>query len=190
MPIEKPNQGHGYKPRTLQDVFRNMPQMDIPKEIIEIRKEKLQNPVQTPSRSVRILDQEADHLDSMRILEENNLRPLTYQELLTTLPQTPDLKERLKGRGFWIAGKGEEINGFIDSNNNWELFTFDNQGNLTKVAGASVEETVRVWKGNDDNPLWFLVRTDYYARDNGGRFGLGAGNGPDLFASMVVGVPK
>jgi len=74
------------------------------------------------------------------------------------------------------------------------LCTFDKEGNLIIGKGDSLETTVRVSKGSDDNPLLFFVLRDSYARVGGARFVLAACNGrqfgPDFVARVVVGVPQ
>jgi hypothetical protein len=74
------------------------------------------------------------------------------------------------------------------------LCTFDKEGHLTIGKGDSIETTVRVSKGIDDNPLLFFVLRDSYARVGGARFVIAACNGrqftTDFMARWVVGVPK
>ncbi len=74
------------------------------------------------------------------------------------------------------------------------LCTFDKKGNLIIGKGDSIEATVRVSKGSDDDPLLFFVLRDSYARIGGARFVLAACNGrqfgPDFVARIVVGVPQ
>ena len=48
---------------------------------------------------------EANHKDSMCILQQNGLRPLNYKEALVKIDQNPELKEQLKGKRFNIDGK-------------------------------------------------------------------------------------
>ena len=74
------------------------------------------------------------------------------------------------------------------------LCTFDKEGNLIIGKGDSIETTVRVSKGSDDDPLLFFVLRDSYARVGGARFVVAACNGrqfgPDFVARVVVGVPQ
>jgi hypothetical protein len=74
------------------------------------------------------------------------------------------------------------------------LCTFDKKGNLIASKGDSLETTVRVSKGSDDDPLLFFVLRDSYARVGGARFVVAACNGrqftPDFVAGVVVGVPQ
>lgn len=74
------------------------------------------------------------------------------------------------------------------------LCTFDGLGNLLSGKGDSIETTVRVSKGIDDNPLLFFVLRDGYARVGGARFVIAECNGrqftTDFVARVVVGVPQ
>jgi hypothetical protein len=74
------------------------------------------------------------------------------------------------------------------------LCTFDKEGNLIIGKGDSLETTVRVSKGADDNPLLFFVLRDSYSRVGGARFVIAACNGrqftTDFMARVVVGVPQ
>jgi hypothetical protein len=74
------------------------------------------------------------------------------------------------------------------------LCSFDRKGNLTPSRGASLESTVRVYRGSDVMPLLFFVLRDSYSRIGGARFVIHACNGrqftPDVAARVVVGVPR
>ena len=74
------------------------------------------------------------------------------------------------------------------------LCSFDKKGNLTPSRGASLESTVRVYRGSDEMPLLFFVLRDSYSRIGGARFVIHACNGrqftPDVAARVVVGVPR
>ena len=74
------------------------------------------------------------------------------------------------------------------------LCTFDKKGNIIVGKGESLENTVRVSRGSDDDPLLFLVLRDSYSRIGGARFVIAACNGrqftPDTPARVVLGVPK
>ncbi|MHB8568311.1 MAG: hypothetical protein ACYC7D_07410 [Nitrososphaerales archaeon] len=73
------------------------------------------------------------------------------------------------------------------------LCTFDKQGNLVVGKGDSLETTVRVSKGAEDDPLLFFVLRDSYSQVGGARFVLATCNGrqftTDFMARVVVGVP-
>jgi len=93
-------------------------------------------------RSVFISEHEADYTNSIKILADNGLRSLTYQEALTLISETPELKDQLKGKWFYLDGKGlKEKDG---------IYTFDEKGSLEKITGKvkpSREKSVCVCKG-------------------------------------------
>ena len=74
------------------------------------------------------------------------------------------------------------------------LCTFDKKGNLKVGKGDSLESTVRVSRGADDDPLLFFVLRDSYSRVGGARFVIAACNGRQFTAAtlarVVVGVPQ
>lgn len=74
------------------------------------------------------------------------------------------------------------------------LCTFDKKGNLVVGKGESLENTVRVSRGSDEDPLLFFILRDSYSRIGGARFVITACNGrqftPDTLARVVIGVPK
>ena len=128
------------------------------------------------STAVFVSETKANHAESMAILQQNGSRPMTYQEALMRIDRDPQLKEQLKGKWFWLEGKG------LDES---EYYTFDNEGNLTEGKG-DIEKTVYAWSG--ENPLSLDVHTDDGARFGGGRFILGAVGDPQVVASVVVGI--
>ncbi len=74
------------------------------------------------------------------------------------------------------------------------LCTFDKKGNLIIHKGDSLETTVRVSRGADDDPLLFFVLRDSYSRIGGARFVIAACNGRQFTAAtlarVVVGVSQ
>jgi DNA-binding CsgD family transcriptional regulator len=74
------------------------------------------------------------------------------------------------------------------------LCTFDKKGNLIVGKGDSLETTVRVSRGADDDPSLFFVLRDSYSRVGGARFVIAACNGRQFtsatLARVVVGVPQ
>jgi hypothetical protein len=119
---------------------------------------------------------EANQKNSMSLLQQNGFRPLTYQEAIVKIDQNPELKEQLKGKWFYLDGKGSQLSGY---------YTFNDKGELTQGKG-DIEKTVYVWKGSQ--PLSLYVRTDVDARDLVRRFLLSAYLEPSVVASVVVGV--
>ena len=120
---------------------------------------------------------EANHKDSMSILRQNGLRPLTCSEALVKIDQSPKLKEQLKGLWFYLDGKGSALS---------EFCTFNDKGELRQGKG-DIEKTVWVFYG--DLPLKLYVPyIDNDARIIGRRFDLYANTYPNLVARVVVGV--
>ena len=118
----------------------------------------------------------ANHKDSMSILQQNGLRAMTYQEALVKIDQNPELKEQLKGRWFYLAGEGTELSGF---------YTFNEKGELTRGKG-NIEKTIYAYSGSQ--PLSLFVLTAYLARIDERRYGFDAVDGPSGVAGVVVGV--
>jgi hypothetical protein len=128
--------------------------------------------------SLFISEKGANHSGSMKALEDNGLKALTYQEALPLLMKDEKLKNSLKGKWFYLAGAGTDKDG---------LFTVDENGELVEKK-ASPENTVRVWSGKQ--PFSLVVGSGAAVAADGGRFGLVADYTPDYVAPVVVGVPK
>lgn len=126
--------------------------------------------------AVFVAQTEANQKTSMSLLQQNGFRPLTYQEAIVKIDQSPELKEQLKGQWFYLEGKGSALSGY---------YTFNDKGELTQGKG-NIEKTVYVWKGNQ--PLSFVVHSDDCARSFEGRYYLDAGIVPSVVAPVVVGV--
>ena len=126
--------------------------------------------------TVYISETRANRADSMSLLRRNGLEPLTYQEAIVRLDQSPELKEQLKGKWFYLDGKDSQLSGY---------YTFNQKGELTQGKG-DVERTIYVWKGSQ--PFSIDVLKDNYSRNNGGRYLLLAYHSPSLIARVVVGV--
>ncbi len=127
--------------------------------------------------SVFVSETKANHSKSMALLQENGLRPMTYQEALVKIDQNPELKAQLKGKGFYLDGKGLKGLEFYTS--------FDNEGKLTEDR-RDTEKTVCAFLG--ENPLSLSVGTDYDALYGERRFNLSAFEDPQSVAPVVVGV--
>jgi hypothetical protein len=95
---------------------------------------------------------------------------------------------------YYALKKGSKRKKGSKSRRTSVLCTFGKEGNIIIGKGDSIETTVRVSKGSDDDPLLFFVLRDSYARVGGARFVLAACNGrqfgPDFVARVVVGVPQ
>ena len=74
------------------------------------------------------------------------------------------------------------------------LCSFDKKGNIITHKGESLENTIRVSRGSDDDPRLFFVLRDSYSRIGGARFVIAACNGrqftPDTLSRVVVGIPR
>jgi hypothetical protein len=126
---------------------------------------------------VYISDARANGNGSMALLQQNGLRPMTYQEAFTLIDRNPELKARLKGKWFYLSGKGL---------NESEYYTFDDEGRLisSKKGEAEAEKTVYVFK---ENNMLMYVHTDVGTGSSGWRFCI-LDSGPKDNANVVVGV--
>ena len=126
-------------------------------------------------------ERKADYPASKGMLEKAQLTFLTYQEALSILTKDDKLKESLKDKWFYLAGKG--------MNKKLDLYKINKKGELVKKAESTpVEMTVRVWNG--ENPLSLLVLSGGGASFYGRRFNLYAYFEPDGVAPVVVGRAK
>ena len=135
----------------------------------------------TTDATACILQQRANHTQSMKLLGDAGLRPYTRQEILPLLMKDKKLKNALKGKGFYLSDAGIDKDG---------VFTVDEKGELKEIEKEeiSVEQKVCVWSGK--NPLSLDVNSDDYASKYGGRFLLFADNEPGDAAPVVVGTPN
>lgn len=131
--------------------------------------------------TLHILYKNANHKNSMRLLDEAGLEAYTSHEILLILTKDETLKNELKGKWFYLAEKGMDKDG---------IFTIDDKGELIDIKdkGLSLEMRVRTWSWK--NPLSLCVNSDDYVAYDGWRFLLNAGDAPNLVAPVVVGKPK
>ncbi len=54
-----------------------------------------------------------NHAKSIKILQDNGMRALTYQEALVWLMQNPEIKEQLKNKWFYLEGVGTDKSGLL-----------------------------------------------------------------------------
>ena len=134
----------------------------------------------TVPKFIEIIETAADYADSMRILQERRLKPLIYEGILLVLDLDPKRKEQLKGKWFWIEGRGLEMRGD---------YTLQPDGSLKEGRSSNPEKIVQCIAGSQ--PLWFGVCADagipdlcYIDR----RYTLSAASPPDQAAPVVVGV--
>jgi hypothetical protein len=131
--------------------------------------------------SIFIRNKGENHPNSMDVLEKAHLDPFTYQEILLLLQSHDLFKQELKGKWFWLKGKGlaKELS----------LYTIDAKGELVEITvDTPLEKTVRVWNGT--NPLSLDVSSGDEAADYGRRYDLTALNAPHHAAPFVVGKAK
>jgi len=135
---------------------------------------------------ITVLDKEANSPNSEFILETHGLRPVTYQEILIALDRDWELKEKLKGRWFWLEGKGVENGGD---------HTLQPDGSLKEGRSEDLEKTVYIMK-EDSNLLRgeerrsLEVYTDEVAVITNRRYRLITTIGSAAIASAVVGIPE
>ncbi len=75
------------------------------------------------------------------LLEEQGYRLMTYQETFIAMAQNLELKKRLNGKLFYLAGVGTELDGY---------YMIGKNGNLAPEVGENwedVEKTVYVYPG-------------------------------------------
>ncbi len=121
--------------------------------------------------SMFVSERAENYNQSMRLLADNGLRPITYQELLM---HAPELIERLSGKWFYIDGIGLRKRG---------TYAWNKNGELVKLTGNEVYgQIIRVYPGN--KPLSFGVRAD----ENPWRFNLVCDGDTDEKAPVVIGI--
>jgi hypothetical protein len=118
----------------------------------------------------------ADYADSMSLLRDKGLRPMTYQEALVLIDEHPELKAQLKGTWFYLDGVGLMAS---------DYYTFDSRGNLVKGKGE-LEKTVYAYPGK--HPLSLIVNPGDGAGISERRFIIDAAFGAQFVAPVVVGV--
>lgn len=120
--------------------------------------------------------QSASHSQSMRILADNGLRPLTYREALSFYSE---LIKKLQGNKFYLADRGiKEKDGF---------YTLNAQKKLVKATGdETYDQKIHIWHGN--RSLILNVNSDYSVNLYGARFNLIGDEDPRGAALVVVGV--
>lgn len=134
-------------------------------------------------KTLFILPKAAKHSNSMKELIDSNLRPLTYQEIIPLLINDEALRNRLKGKWFWLEGWGTNKDG---------MHTVDEKGELKHLTEKeekilSIERKIYVLPG--EYPLTLHVYSDNTALKKGRRFDVGTIRIYHV-ATVVVGVPK
>lgn len=121
-----------------------------------------------------VYSQIVEHPETMKLLSDDGLRPLTYQEALA---RAPELIKKLKGWWFRLDGQGIHEDG---------TYTYDANGELAEPTGKeTVNQKVLVFPGV--LPLSLNIFADYTSEVARARFGL---YGDTRYHSdqMVVGV--
>jgi len=128
---------------------------------------------------IRVIETPAALTDTLRILEEQGLRLLTYREAFVILGADAKLKERLKEKSFWLKEIGARADGD---------YTLQPDGSLKEGRAKDKEKAVSVYQG--DQPVHLYVYPDNQASWQHKRFNLSANVGPGHVTSMVVGLPQ
>ncbi len=99
---------------------------------------------------IKILDQSANDVQSMKILAKNGLRPLTYQEALS---RSSELIEKLDGFWFYLAD--------TEIKKEARLYTFDKHGKLVEPNRKETpDQKVHVFPG--DQRLSLHINSNAY----------------------------
>ena len=136
---------------------------------------------------------DANKENSMRRLKQNGLRPLTYQEALVKIDQSPKLKEQLKGKTFYLKESSSLKENSPDLSRvpseityilpnlyyNEALCYFNTKGELigSQIYHIMYDENTNNEKcvyvrGGLHPPLWLSVTTDNFTYGFGRRFEL------------------
>jgi len=130
--------------------------------------------------ALNIIKEQSSYYESMRVLKENGLRPVTYQEVFVALKRDPKLSEQLKGQWFWLGAIGTSMSGY---------YVIKSDGSVKRSSPITFEECVQFTKGT--NPLSFGVDKDSGspASRSRTRFSIYAHVDTNVAAPLVVGVP-
>ncbi len=134
--------------------------------------------IELNASTIHIYDRPANYIDSMIFLHENGLRALTYQEALIGISGDLSIKERLKGKWFYLSGKGIKELGY---------YSFNDKGKIIQQ-NADLERTIYVYSGN--KPLSLNVNIDPISSFDIRRFSLSAHLDPKFVAPMIVGIKE
>jgi hypothetical protein len=111
----------------------------------------------------------------MKILVDGGLRPLTFREALS---HTSELMNELKGKWFYLDGKGIEEAG---------VYAFDARGEFARpTAREHPNRMIQIYSGV--HPLHFDIGSDDLTRFHSRRFVLSGNDTPDFHAPVVVGI--
>lgn len=155
----------------------------------KIRQEKravFKEIVREPVTPVFVAKISANRRQTIDILKENGLVPITYREALININQNQQLREELKGKWFWVAGKRMDIEE--------GSYTFDRKG-IGKESGDP-EQTFFFYSGiyklhlevRDDKAVYGPIDSLATGLHHKQRFILGAYRGPTDEAPIIVGI--
>lgn len=126
--------------------------------------------------SLFALQHEANYANSMRILADNGMRPITYQEALARHEQ---LIKELAGSWFWLAGNGiKQEDGY---------YAFDRHGNLAHLTGRETAEQ-KVYVSKSSGPL--SIGIGFGGDSEDGIFDIVGDGHSDTPAPVIVGTRK
>ncbi|MDE1833977.1 MAG: hypothetical protein KGH64_01425 [Candidatus Micrarchaeota archaeon] len=114
------------------------------------------------------------------VLLDNALRPITFNVLLQAIDRNSDIKEFMKGKWAWLAGRN--ISEAEEGDHNW-----DSGGRLTGHIDMDLERTIQVWPGS--GPISMDVIADAGAKILGKRYYLFAGS-RTCPASLILGLKR
>ncbi len=133
--------------------------------------------------AVFVAETESNYDDSMSLLKQNGLEPLTHELALALASRYSELEDPLKGKEFYLAERRFNESG---------CHTFDDGGQISpdkvgKFFGANADMEEKVWCEGGKNPLRLSVLTDDDASLQNARFSLSANLAPLDRVSVVVG---
>ena len=140
---------------------------------------------------IYITNNDAKRKHAFELLEEDNLRPIKYDELLASFSKYPYLRKKLEGKLFHIEGSGS-IGGYgmFDGNGSVSVpdcYTVNDKGELKKGRG-DIYKNVYVYTGR--HPLVFYVPMEHAVEHIGANFIIYANQSPSYICSIIVGVKK
>jgi len=160
-------------PENWSDLKKSVSGLDEAAQAAQRRPENLT----LKNTDIKIMNKSANHDNSLRILGESGLRPLTYQEALVLLSDDPKLKGELRTKWFWLEGRGIKLHGSC---------TIQPNGSLKEGDSSDLEKNIYVCSG--EGPLTLEVYSDHHAAAIGRRFEINPSKSIACVAELVVGV--
>jgi len=129
---------------------------------------------------VRVLAISSDYCGTLSSLKEHGLRAMTYPEALVILSRDANLKEKLKGKDFWIDGVGIYLN-------EW-YYVLQPDGSLISGLSSDREKNVSVIK--NQQMLLLVIYSDQDCAGLNWRYVI-RDSRPNIDApSVAVGIPQ